>query len=79
MSSSAGRLYHRDSQDTVLRWRFQGDQHSDSEGDEEGDMVLDANDLNQREELLERYMSISEHQHKPRLLLTAFAIPLFAA
>lgn len=53
------RLYHRDSQDTVLRWRFEGDQHSDSEGDEEGDMVLDANDLNQHEELLERELGVS--------------------
>ena len=59
----AGRLYHSDSQDTLLQWRLQGDQHSDSDEEDEGDMVLDANDLNQHEELLERYLSMhASHQ-----------------
>lgn len=53
-TAPAGRLYHSDSQDTLLRWRYEGDQHSDSESEDEGDMVVDANDLNQHEELLER-------------------------
>ena len=51
---TTGHLYHSDSQDTLLRWRFEGDQQSESEDEDEGDVVLDANDLNQDEELLER-------------------------
>lgn len=58
----AGRLYHNDSQDTLLRWRLEGDQHTDSEEEDEGDMVVDANDLNQHEELLERYLSMHASQ-----------------
>ena len=54
----AGRLYHNDSQDTLFQWRLEGDQHSGSEEEDEGDMVVDANDLNEHEELLERYMNI---------------------
>lgn len=62
----AGRLYQNDSQDTVLRWRLEGEQHSDSEEEDEGDMVVDANDLNQHEELLERYISM--HACKPPVI-----------
>lgn len=60
---SAGRLYHSDSQDTLLRWRLEGE--SDSDEEDEGDMVLDANDLNQHEELLERYMSMHASHWRP--------------
>ncbi|KAL3138166.1 hypothetical protein ABBQ38_005392 [Trebouxia sp. C0009 RCD-2024] len=52
-------LYHSDSQGTLLRWRCEGDQNSDSEEEDEGDMVVDANDLNQHEELLERELGVS--------------------
>lgn len=62
----AGRLYHNDSQDTLLRWRLEGDQHSDSDEEDERDMVVDANDLNQHEELLERYISM--HACKPPVI-----------
>ncbi|KAL3150257.1 hypothetical protein ABBQ32_000109 [Trebouxia sp. C0010 RCD-2024] len=58
------KLYHSDSQDTLLRWRCEGDQNSDSEEEFEGDMVVDANDLNLHEELLERYTSMAEQRYK---------------
>lgn len=54
-----GYLYHSDNQDTLLRWRFEGDQQSESEDEDEGDVVLDANDLNQDEELLERELGVN--------------------
>ncbi len=49
-----GRLYHADNKDTLLRWRNEGEHQSDSE-DEDGDQLVDANDLDQDEQLLERF------------------------
>ena len=48
-----GRLYHKDNKEAVLRWRRAGELQSDTDEDE-GDMLLDANDLNQDEQELER-------------------------
>ena len=48
-----GRLYHKDNKEAVLRWRRPGELQSDTDEDE-GDMLLDANDLNQDEQELER-------------------------
>ena len=54
MLMDAGRLYHTDNHDAVLRWRKPGEQQSDTDDEDDDDMLLDANDLNQDEEHLER-------------------------
>lgn len=55
---SQGRLYHKDNKEAVLRWRRPGELQSDTDEDE-GDMLLDANDLNQDEQELERELGVS--------------------
>lgn len=54
----AGHLYHTDSRETLLRWRREGDQQSDSDHEAYGDELVDADDLDQDQQLLERLASI---------------------
>ena len=51
----AGRLCHLDNSEEHLRWRTEGDDADDSEEDEVDGMVMDAGDLDQEAEVLERY------------------------
>lgn len=54
-----GHLYHTDSRETLLRWRREGDQQSDSDHEAYGDELVDADDLDQDQQLLERELGIS--------------------
>lgn len=49
-----GRLYHTDNNETFLRWRKEGQQQIDSDEEDDGNQLVDANDLDQDEQLLER-------------------------
>ena len=69
---SAGHLYHSDSPENLLRWHFEGDQQSESE--DEGDVVLNANDLNHDEEILERCVSLTLNFTMSGLITAASSI-----
>lgn len=48
-----GHLYHTDNDETLLRWRKEGEQQSGSDDDDSSQLV-DANDLDEDEQLYER-------------------------
>lgn len=52
---SVGRLCHLDNSEERLRWRAEGDDGDESEEDSDDGMVMDAGDLDQEAEVLERY------------------------
>ncbi len=50
-----GHLYHTDNDETLLRWRKEGEQQSDfDDDDDDGSQLVDANDLDEDEQLIER-------------------------
>ncbi len=49
-----GHLYHTDNDKTLLRWRKEGEQQSDSDDEGDGSQLVDANDLDEDEQLIER-------------------------
>ena len=49
-----GHLYHTDNDETLLRWRKEGEQQSDSDDVDDGSQLVDVNDLDEDEQLIER-------------------------
>ena len=52
--SCTGHFYHTDNDETLLRWRKEGEQQSDSDDGDDSSQLVDANDLDEDEQLIER-------------------------
>ena len=50
-----GRLCHADNSAEILKWRVEGDTLDESDDEDVDGMVMDAGDLDQEAQLLERY------------------------
>lgn len=60
MFTADGYLYHTDNDETLLRWRKEGEHHSDSDDDDDdGSQLVDANDLDEDEQLIERELGVN--------------------
>ncbi|DBA87170.1 hypothetical protein WJX79_001777 [Trebouxia sp. C0005] len=58
MFMADGHLYHTDNDETLLRWRKEGEQQSGSDDDDSSQLV-DANDLDEDEQLYERELGVN--------------------
>ncbi|DBA78739.1 hypothetical protein WJX77_008090 [Trebouxia sp. C0004] len=56
-----GHLYHTDNDETLLQWRKEGEQQSDNDdgADDDGSQLVDANDLDEDEQLIERELGVN--------------------
>ncbi|KAL0053588.1 hypothetical protein WJX82_007989 [Trebouxia sp. C0006] len=59
MFMADGHLYHTDNDETLLRWRKEGEQQSDPDDKDDGSQLVDANDLDEDEQLIERELGVN--------------------